>query len=212
MESEYSSYVEHDKRLHELIGPVLPGLRSLNAEQVDTLVFYLKSLHSYYPSTENHVANFERFSERLRAIRDSQEQVALQRKAAARLFKAMATCVAAGALLTVGAVIWSASRSWGAAFIAGAVGSFVLAEALFGKPALEIAKEQDRRYFLQCIRSARGCNELDWSGLFTYNGTTQPGPQSNAALEQTRLRVAELSSQLRTASYNDEYMQYSSHR
>jgi len=212
MEPEYFSYVERDAKLFEAVAPALPALRSLSAEQVETLVFYLKSLHSYYPSSENHVANLERFSERLKTIRESAEQTTLQRKASAKLFKAMATGVVAGALLAVGAVALFGSAQWGAVLIAAAVVLFVLAEVRYGKPALDAAKEQDRRYFLDCIRAARACNELDWSGLFSYNGVTQPGPQSDAAIEQTRLRIAELSAQLRNALYSDEYMQYSSYR
>lgn len=212
MEPEYFSYVERDAKVLETVAPVLSALRSLSAEQVETLVFFLKSLHSYYPSSENDVANLERFSERLKTIRESAEQNALQRRASTKLFKAMATCVAAGALLAIGAVVLVGSALWGGAVIAAAVGLFILAEARYSKPALDAAKEQDRRYFLQCVRAARACNELDWSGLFSYNGVTQPGPQSDAAIEQTRLRIAELSAQLRRALYNDEYMQYSSHR
>ncbi len=212
MEPEYFSYVEQDKKLLEIVAPVLPALRSLSAEQIETLVFYLKSLLSYYPSSENHVANLERFSERLKTIRESHDQTALQRRASTKLFKAMALCVAAGAVLAIGAVGLADSAAWGAAVIAVAIGLFILAEARYGKPALDAAKEQDRRYFLQCIRAAQACNELDWSGLFSYNGVTEPGPQSDAAIEQTRLRIAELSAQLRCALYNDEYMQYSSHR
>ena len=212
MQPEYLSYVEQDATLLEAVAPVLPALRSLSAEQVETLVFYLKSLHSYYPSSENHVAHLERFSERLKTIRESAEQTTLQRKASAKLFKAMATGVVAGVLLAVGGVALLGSAQWGAVLIAAAVGIFVLAEVRYGKPALEAAKEQDRRYFLECIRAARACNELDWSGLFSYNGVTQPGPQSDAAIEQTRLRIAALSAQLRNALYNDEYMQYSAHR
>lgn len=212
MEPEYFNYVKQDVKLLEAVEPVLPALRSLSAEQIETLVFYLKSLHSYYPSSENHGANFERFSERLKTIRESTEQTALQRKASAQLFKAMATCVVAGALLATGVVILAGSAAWGSAMIAAALGLFLLAESRFGKPALDAAKEQDRRYFLHCLRAARGCNELDWAGLFTYNGVTQPGPQSDAAIEQTQLRIAELSTQLRCALYNDEYMQYSPHR
>ena len=212
MSPEYFSYVERDAKLLEAVAPVLPALRSLSAEQVETLVFYLKSLHSFYPSSENHIANLERSSERLKTIRESAEQTALQRRASTKLVKAMATCVVAGALLVVGAVVLVGSAPWGGAVIAAAVGLFILAEARYGKPALDAAKEQDRRYFLQCIRTARACNELDWSGLFSYYGVTQPGPQSDAAIEQTRQRIAELSAQLRCALYNDEYMQYSSHR
>jgi hypothetical protein len=212
VEPEYFSYVERDSKLLNVVAPVLPALRSLSAEQIETLVFYLKSLHSFYPASEPHVANFERFSTRLKTIRESPEQTALQRKASVQLFKGMAACVATGVLLAIGVVALADSGAWGGAVIAAAVGLFILAEARFGIPALDAAKEQDRRYFLHCIRVARACNELDWSGLFTYNGVAQPGPQSDAAIEQTRLRVAELSEQLRCALYNDEYVEYSSHR
>lgn len=212
MEPEYFNYVKQDAKLFETVEPVLPALRSLSAEQIETLVFYLKSLHSYYPSSENHGNNFVRFSERLKTIRESPEQIALQRKASAKLLKAITAGVAAGALLVSGVVVLAGSAAWGGAAIAASVGLFIWAEARFGRPALDVAKEQDRRYFLDCIRAARACNELDWAGLFTYNGVTQPGPQSDAAIEQTQLRIAELSTQLRCALYNDEYMQYSSHR
>jgi hypothetical protein len=212
VEPEYFSYVERDTKLLNVVAPVLPALRSLSAEQIETLVFYLKSVHSCYAASENDGANFERFSTRLKTIRESREQTALQRKASMQLFKVMAACVATGVLLAVGVVTMAVGGAWGGAVIAAAVGLFILAEARFGKPALDAAKEQDRRYFLHSIRAARACNELDWSGLFTYNGVAQPGPQSNSAIEQTRLRVAELSEQLRCALYNDEYMQYSSHR
>lgn len=124
----------------------------------------------------------------------------------------MVTGVVAGVFLAAGAVALLGGAQWGAVLIAAAVGLFVLAEVRYGKPALKAAKEQDRRYFLECIGAARACNELDWSGLFSYNGVTQPGPQSDAAIEQTRLRIAALSAQLRNALYNDEYMQYLAHR
>ncbi|MEB2319628.1 MAG: hypothetical protein OZ935_13315 [Pseudomonadota bacterium] len=212
MEPEYFEYVEEDAELYDVVESMLPALRALSAEQVETLVFYLKSLHSYYPSSENHTANRERFDEALKTIRESAEQKALQRVASMKLFKAMATSVAAGAIIALGAVVLAGNTSWGTALIATAVGLFILAEARYGIAALDAAKEQDRRYFLQCIRTARGCNELDWSGLFTYNGVTQPGTQSDAAIERTRLRIAELSAQLRRALYNDEYMHYSTKR
>lgn len=212
MESEYFSYVEQDPKLLEALTPALPALRTLSAEEVETLVFYLKSLHSYYPASEGHVANHERFSERLKTIRESPEQNVLQRRASAKLFKAMVAGVGAGVLLAAGALAIVGGALWGAVLVAAAVGLFVLAEVRYGKPALDAAKEQDRRYFLDCIRASRACNELDWSGLFSYNGITQPGPQSDEAIEQTRLRIAALSSQLRNALYNDQYMQYSAQR
>jgi hypothetical protein len=211
MESEYFSHVEQDPSLRELLAPVLPELRSLTAEQVETLVFYLKSLHSYYPASANESHNWLGFSERLRVIRESPEQVTLQRKASSNLLKVMTTCVVAGVLLTLGIALLAGGLTLGGcALIAGAVGLFVLADAKFGKPALITAKEQDRRYFLQSLRAARACNELDWAGLFSHNGVTQPGPQRDEDIEQSKRRVAELSAQLRSALYNDEYMEYSS--
>lgn len=45
-------------------------------------------------------------------------------------------------------------------------------------------------------------------GLFAFNEVTQPTPQSDAALEQTKSRIAKLTSQLQSTLYNDEYMQY----
>jgi hypothetical protein len=212
MRHEYLQYVENDRQLYELIAPVLPGLRALSVEQVETLVFFLKSQHSYYPLSENHTAHLDTFSERLRELRESDKQRALQRKAASQLFKAMTTSAIAGALFALGAGVLFASVGWGLALMGGAVGLFVLAESRFGRPALEAAKEQDRRYFLASLRAARACNELDWSGLFAYDEVTQLGPQSDAALEQTKSRIAELTSQLRNALYNDEYMQYSTER
>ncbi|MCO5121822.1 MAG: hypothetical protein M9951_19600, partial [Burkholderiaceae bacterium] len=83
-------YVEEDAELYDVVAPMLPALRALSSEQVETLVFYLKSLHSYYPSSENHTANRERFDKALKTIRESPEQTALQRVASMRLLKAMA--------------------------------------------------------------------------------------------------------------------------
>lgn len=97
----------------------------------------------------------------------------------------------------------------GLATIFVALGVFVFAEARFGRAALVTAKEQDRLYFLESLREAKACNELDWAGLFSLNSVTHTGPQSETDIENQRLQVAELSSQLRIALYNDEYMQYS---
>ena len=91
-----------------------------------------------------------------------------------------------------------------------ALGIALLTEAKFGKAALVLAKEQDRRYFLDSIRAARSCNELDWCGLFSYNGVLRPGSQSDEDIARTERRVAELAAQLRSAVYNDEFFSYTS--
>jgi hypothetical protein len=210
MSSEYLAYIKEDKQLHRIVEPVLSEIENLNSQQVDTLVFYLKSLHNYNPESENHVAYYDRFSEQLNKLRNSESQMIFQSKAARLMLFAMITGSVAGVVFIGGIVAaLSGVLAWGAALIFGALGLFVFAEVKFGTPALNTAKEQDRRYFLESIRSARACNELDWAGLFSHNGTTKPGPQSDVDIEQTRRRIADLTKQLRAALYNDEYMQYS---
>ena len=113
MEPEYFSYVEQDPSLHELLAPALPALRTLTAEQVETLVFYLKSLHSYYPASANESENWLGFSERLRVIRESPQQTTLQRKASSKLLKGMATCVVAGVFLTLGIALLAGGLTLG---------------------------------------------------------------------------------------------------
>jgi hypothetical protein len=49
MQNAYLGYVEKDEGLLRVVEPILPRLTTLSAEQVETLVFYLKSLHGYCP-------------------------------------------------------------------------------------------------------------------------------------------------------------------
>jgi hypothetical protein len=210
MVSEYLSYVKEDEKLYRIVEPVLPGIETLNAQQIETLIFYLKSLHGYYPESKNSIFYYYHFSQQLDRLRTSESQKRLQAKAAWLIFIAMAVGGFGAIVLAVGAVaLLSGTMNWGIAFIIAGLGLFAFAESRFGTRALVTAKEQDRRYFLESLRSARACNELGWAGLFSYNGVTQPGPQSNADIECTRMQIAQLTDQLRTALYNDEYMSYS---
>jgi|GEM_PF-2427057 len=207
--SEYLSYVEQDKKLFSIVEPILPGIGTLNAQQIETLIFYLKSLHTYHPTGDDHIGHYDRYIQKLDALRTSKPQLALQVKASKQLLLAMTLGGVSGIMLALGSLtLFGGNAGWGGLLIAAALGLFVLADARFGKPALMTSKEQDRRYFLECIRAARACNELGWSGLFSYDGITQPGTQSNSDIERTENRVAELSSLLRDSLYNDEYMQY----
>jgi len=210
METEYLADLQRDPDLRRITDQVLPELQRLRPDQVETLVFFLKSLHSYYPASSNDVSNWSAFDDRLKQIRESTEQKKMERRAASLLFKAMLMGGVSIAMIAAAAAALLAGAAGPALGLAGlGVGAFVLAELKFGKPAIEAAKEQDRRYFLECLRAARGCNELDWCGLFAFNGEIRPGPQSDEDLEQARLRVADLTGQLRSALYNDEYRSYS---
>ena len=75
--------------------------------------------------------------------------------------------------------------------------------------AIQVSKEQDRKYFLSSVRAANACNELNWAGLFSYNIATKDGALSDADLAHLNEQVAEITAKLRNALYNDEYFQYS---
>lgn len=209
MSSTYLEYVEEDDALRQLVVPLLPQLKDLDVQQVEILVFFLKSLHTYYPNSESHVANYEKFGQKLEAIRTNAGQIALQKKAARLMFAAMVTGGFGIVLLLGGLLVMFSNLGWGLAAVVAALGVFAFAEARFGKAALVTSKEQDRRYFLESLRQAQACNELDWAGLFSHNGVTHTGASSDADILDTRRRVAQLSAQLRSALYNDEYFAYS---
>ena len=210
MRNEYQSEIEEDAELYAVVGDKLPELARLNPIQIEKLVFYLKSLRPYYPKSENHVAYHAEFSTKLEALRSTPEQVALQRQAGRSLVKAIGCCAIAGALIA-GALLCAFANQVAAAavILVAGVGLILLADSKFLLKALLLSKEQDRKYFLSSIRAAKACNELDWAGLFTYNGVTKPGPQSDADLASTDMAIGLLSADLRAALYNDEFFQYS---
>jgi len=70
--------------------------------------------------------------------------------------------------------------------------------------AKEISKEQDRKNFLSSIREAKGCNELNWAGLFAYRSGIQPKSETEVSRD-----IGALTADLRAALYNDEYFSFS---
>lgn len=210
MNNQYLSYLEEDAKLYAVVSDKLPELQRLNSAQIEKLVFYLKSLHSYYPKSENHVAFLSEFSDKLEKLRNGPEQVALQRQVGATLLKGIACCVFAGILFTVAlAALLGGQIGVGAGFLIAAGACVLLGDAKLLRKALLLSKEQDRQYFLSSIRGAKACNELDWAGLFSHNQTSKARALSDA--DETRLyaEVGDLSEKLRAALYNDEFFQYS---
>jgi hypothetical protein len=124
--------------------------------------------------------------------------------------KGIACCTFAG-LLLAGAALAAIGGQAGVAVGVLVVSGFLIiyAEGKLFRKAILISKEQDRKFFLSSIRSAKACNELDWSGLFAYNRASKSGPQSDADIARTHVEIGRLSAELRAALYNDEYFQYS---
>jgi hypothetical protein len=210
MDNQYLTYLKEDARLYAVVCDKLPELQGLSAAQIEKLVFYLKSLHSYYPKSENHVAFLSEFSDKLEKLRNGSDQIALQRQAAVVLLKGIASCVFAGVLFAVAlAALLGGKIGMGVGFFSVGVVLILFADSKLLRKALLLNKEQDRRYFLSSIRTAKACNELDWAGLFSYNQASKAGPLSDADEARLGAEVGELTGKLRAALYNDEYFQYS---
>ncbi len=210
MTNNYLNTVESDAALYAIVQDKIPDLQRLSPIQIEKLVFYLKSLHTYYQQSEN-TDVYSEFEAKLEKLRNSSEQLILQRLVASNIVKAIGSSTFAGLLLG-GALFASIAGRIGIA-----VGCVVISIALIAfadgkwlKRAVVIAKEQDRKYFLSSIRTARGCNELDWSGLFSYNTASIPGPESCDDLAHMNGKVGRLTAKLRAALYNDEFFRYSS--
>lgn len=212
MDNQYLSYLNEDAKLYAVVSDKLPELQRLSPAQIERLVFYLKSLHGYYPKSENHAAFCSEFSDKLEKLRNSPEQLGLQRQTSAALLKGIASCIFAGVLLA-GALATLLGDQTGVAtgFLGASVACVLLADAKLLRKALLLSKEQDRKYFLSSIRAARACNELNWAGLFSYyNGVSKTGTLSDENEARLHVEVGDLTENLRAALYNDEYFQYSS--
>lgn len=210
MNNEYLSSVEEDTKLYALVKDKIPELQRLNSLQIEKLVFYLKSLHNYYPKSENHVAFHSEFSDNLEKLRNSAEQVALQRQAGSAVIMGIMCCIFAGGLLAVAlAPLLGGQMSVGIGSLVLAGACILFADSKLLRKAILLSKEQDRKYFLSSIRAAKACNELDWAGLFSYNSATTTGPRNDSDLVRLDVEVGVLTNGLRAALYNDEYLQYS---
>lgn len=210
MENQYLSYLEEDQELYAAVKSALPALQRLSPDQIEKLVFYLKSLHHYYPKSENHNVYWSVFDDKLQGIRNSSEQLGLQRQASRARIKGVALCVMSGASLAVAlAAFIGAQTGLSVVFLCIACACVFFADSNFFMKAIQVSKEQDRKYFLSSVRAANACNELNWAGLFSYNIATKDGALSDADLAHLNEQVAEITAKLRNALYNDEYFQYS---
>lgn len=105
----------------------------------------------------------------LRQIRDSGEQKSLEDRDVNARFKALGFALAFGFLvLSATATYFLAVSTW--ATVALGIVALVTLGAWDRATvrSVVVAKEQDRRYFLSCLRSAHSIDELNRAGLFAY--------------------------------------------
>jgi hypothetical protein len=112
----------------------------------------------------------------LRRLQADVEQKSLQKRDAMSRFKALGLALIFGVLVAgvttsvlVGAGGWSTAVLGASALLA----IFSWERATI--QSIQAAKEQDRRYFLSCLRNAQSIDELNRAGLFAYFPDSQ-GP------------------------------------
>lgn len=208
--SRYKEYVESDDQLNAIFGDKFSEIEKLSEDQIEKTVFYLKSIRSYYENSENRWDLFDSYANKLEAIKNNEEQIKLQNTGLRMLRKAALLCIGGGLLIAF-ALAALISDKWIFSLVLIALSilcyHFSITKLMMG--AVKIYKDQDRKYFLSSIRNAKACNELDWSGLFSFYEGFHLGGQSDEDLKNTDKRIKEITKNLRSALYNDEYFNYS---
>jgi hypothetical protein len=205
----YKQYVEYDDELNNIFGKHFDAIEKLSKQQIEKVVFYLKSIHSYYADSWGSWQLKDVYDEKLLKIKFNEKQIELQ-NTALRIMRKIALLNIFGALVLASGVIAIALKAWLVAVVllCGFAYCYYYANKKLLVKAIETYKEQDRRYFLESIRTAKGCNELDWSGLFAYYDGQHDGPQSDKDLENTDRQVRQITQNLKDALYNDEDSRY----
>ena len=175
--------------------------RHLNPDQAEIAVRWLKQwkLQGALPRDYNDLQARDAFDVRLKAIRESPEQVRLQAVANRHgTWSRVWTAVFVGTLATMvgmslaggaGAVAWIIAA-------AALIGAFIASERCMVR-ALVTAKEQDRRYSLASLHAARTTTELVNAGLCQYiPGVLYEGPdydekRAKAQMFKERERLAD---------------------
>jgi hypothetical protein len=135
------------------------------------------------------------FDDVLVKLRDSELQVELQSRSNACFLKAAAFISGFGLFLVAGVLAGALGGGWIAATILIALSIACLVKAArLQLTTLLIAKEQDRRYFLESLRAATTTEELNKAGLFAYFKTAYGDAwvrDASATIKQLDTAVAE---------------------
>jgi hypothetical protein len=155
--------------------------RYLSADQAELAVKWLKKwkLRDALAAELNDVRPIDAFDKRLKALRESPEQVQLQSVAnrhatLARVWAAVFVAIVAG-MVGMGVTGGFSVAAWAATSVA-LIGSLIASDRSVVR-ALVTAKEQDRKYALESLRAATTVKELINAGLCAYiPGVLYEGP------------------------------------
>jgi hypothetical protein len=177
---------------------------NLRESQIEQVVLWLKriKISQNYPTGMYPGTHQDGFYRILNEIRESREQVRFQKQANIKAMKSNIAAVLLFISLLAILTLWLAEvPGWISAI------PIVLSFFIFGfmqsytKEALIIAKEQDRRYFMECLRRAENVDELNEAGLFMYlKGMSDEDYDSEKALASAKKEVDRLRNALYTQS------------
>ncbi|MEW8275003.1 MAG: hypothetical protein AB2733_13090 [Candidatus Thiodiazotropha taylori] len=181
MDNEYLDELIKDQEIFNLLGDKLTDIDQLSNNQVEKLVFYLKSIHGYHPASEYSTGNHIEFESKLDLVRNSDEQEEYAKHISATFRKAMILFILSGSLLVPSVLAYFSDYIWfSILFVAIAVIVIVFADSKFIAKAIRLIIEKECKLFLNSIRIAKSCNELDSCGLFGWvRGARESGPISD---------------------------------
>ncbi len=177
------------KSLANIASAIYLNSQNLSESQIERVVIWLKQLKisQNWPTGTYPGSPQDGFYRLLTGVRESSEQVAFQKKANMKALKSnvaavlLFICVLATVAMSLADVAkWMTAIPGILSFVAfGFMQSYT-------KEAFIIAKEQDRRYVMQCLRFAENVDELNEAGLFMY----LPGMQIDANYDEQTARAA----------------------
>ena len=113
-----------------------------------------------------------------------------------------------GFVLATAALLFFIS-TWYWSFLVLILFVFLYAKAdLLTLSAILISKEQDRKYFLQSIRLAKNCTELNWAGFYAMYYGFKEGYFNKEQEELHKKEIDKINRNFRNALYNEEYLDW----
>lgn len=198
----HESAVESHASLAELALAVHQHAPRLRPAELEQAVRWLKAWKALKQPLRRPGDRFQvEMSRALKRLRESPEQLRLQNRTWRQSALSRFAAVLLSALVFLALVLHGPEWRWYhyASVVVLLLSVFGWTEHTFYR-AIETAKEQDRRYFLACLREAQTVSELNKAGFFAYTGF-EPG--NNFDIHEWKTMMREECERLSDALYRD---------
>jgi len=196
----------HAVPLAKIAAAIHENARFLSPAQHEQAIRWLKAWKLRdVPIKTNKLVFEHQFARRLDAVKTSTAQNRLIAKAHiksiwSRVFAALLAIAAVVVVVIYGAHSWRWYEAAGAGIV---LWLFYSLSSKFNTKALQLAKEQDRRYFLDSLREGQTVSELNEAGLFAYVPDTMPEQGKTFSWVKSVLAMRRAQEQLSDALYTD---------